>query len=249
MKFARLHRWPTNPGEARRLQLDLAPRVVLHGSLRSPRLVAGADVAYSPTHGWLVAAAVLLRRPAKPVENTWEVVEEVVLKGPVTFPYVPGLLSFREAPVLLDCFAKLKSTPDLVLVDGHGIAHPRGFGIASHLGLWLDLPTVGCAKSRLVGECEQPGDDPGSWTELRYQGKAVGATVRTRRGVKPIFVSPGHRVGLKAAVRLALLCGAGFRVPEPTRLADHLAEAAKRQMLVALNGRTQACLTWGPSDS
>ena len=176
-------------------------------------------------------------------------VEEVVLKGPVTFPYVPGLLSFREAPVLLDCFARLKSTPELVLIDGQGIAHPRGFGIASHLGLWLDVPTVGCAKSRLIGEGEEPGDDPGSWTELRYQGQVVGATVRTRGGVKPIFVSPGHRVGVKAAVRLALLCTAGFRVPEPTRLADHLAEAAKRQMLVALNGRTQACLTWGPSGS
>jgi deoxyribonuclease V len=211
--------------------------------------VAGADVAYSPTHGWLVAAVVLLRRPAKRIGSDWELVEDVVLKGPVTFPYVPGLLSFREAPILLECFAKLRSTPDLVLVDGHGIAHPRGFGIASHLGLWLGVPTVGCAKSRLVGNCEQPGDDPGSWTELRYQGKAVGATVRTRRGVKPIFISPGHRVGLKAAVRLALLCGAGFRVPEPTRRADHLAEAAKRQMLVALNGQTQACLTWAPSPS
>jgi deoxyribonuclease V len=193
--------------------------------------VAGADVAYSPTSGWLVAAVVLLRRPAKQIGADWELVEDVVLKGPVTFPYVPGLLSFREAPILLECFAKLRGTPDLVLVDGHGIAHPRGFGIASHLGLWLGVPTVGCAKSRLVGEYDDPGDSAGSWTELRYQGKVVGATVRTRPGVKPIFVSPGHRVGVKAAVRLALLCGGGFRVPEPTRRADHLAEAAKRQML------------------
>jgi deoxyribonuclease V len=193
--------------------------------------VAGTDVAYSPTQGWLVAAVVLLHRPAKQVGGAWEAVEEVVLRGPVTFPYVPGLLSFREAPILLECFARLKSTPELVLVDGQGTAHPRGFGIASHLGLWLDVPTVGCAKSRLVGEYPQPGDMPGSWTELSYQGKVVGATVRTRHGVKPIFISPGHRVGVKAAVRLALLCGGGFRVPEPTRRADHLAEAAKRQML------------------
>lgn len=239
MKFPQLHSWPRTPREARRLQLDLAPRLLLHGSPRSPRLVAGADVAYSPEHGWLVAAVVLLRRPAKQGERDWEVVEEVVLKGPVTFPYVPGLLSFREAPVLLECFARLPGTPDLVLVDGQGIAHPRGFGLASHLGLWLDVPTVGSAKSRLVGEHKEPGDGSGSWTELYYQGKVVGATVRTRSGVKPIFVSPGHRVGLKPAVRLALLCTAGFRVPEPTRRADHLAEAAKRQMLDGKGSRSK----------
>jgi deoxyribonuclease V len=129
----------------------------------------------------------------------------------------------------LECFAKLSRTPDLALVDGQGIAHPRGFGLASHLGLWLGVPTVGCAKSRLVGEYDEPADSPGSWTGLQYRGKVVGATVRTRSGVKPMFISPGHRVGVKAAVRLALLCTAGFRVPEPTRRADHLAEAAKRQ--------------------
>jgi len=231
MNFPALHSWQLSPSEARRLQLDLAPRVILKGGRRSPRLIAGADVAYLSALRRLVATVVLLRRPRKTTDQEWELVEQVVQEGPATFPYVPGLLSFREAPVVLDCFARLRRTPDLVLVDGQGIAHPRGFGLASHLGLWLDIPTVGCAKSRLVGEYEEPERAKGSWTKLRYQGKVVGAVVRTRDGVKPLFVSPGHRVGVSQAVRMALLCTGRYRLPEPNRQAHRLAEAAKRRLV------------------
>ncbi len=230
MNFPPLHSWHLTPSEARRLQLDLAPRLILRGGPRSPRLIAGADVAYLPALHRLVAAVVVLRRPRHRGSQDWELVEEVVQDGSATFPYVPGLLSFREAPLVLECFAKLKEKPELVLVDGQGIAHPRGFGLASHLGLWLDLPTVGCAKSRLVGEYEEPNASKGAWAKLHYQGKVVGAVVRTRDRVKPLFISPGHKVGITQAVRLALLSTSRYRLPEPTRTAHRLAAEQKRRL-------------------
>ena len=229
MDFPTLHGWRLSPAEARRLQCDLAPRLQLRGGPWAPRLIAGADVAYQPAGRRLVAAVVLLRRPAE-VAAPWEVLEEVVGEAPAEFPYVPGLLSFREAPVVLECFAGLRRVPEVVLVDGQGIAHPRGFGLASHLGLWLDLPTVGCAKSRLVGDYEEPDQVRGSWSRLRYRGRVVGAVVRTRAGVKPLFVSPGHRVGLAQAVRLSLLAAPRYRLPEPLRRAHRLAEETKRRL-------------------
>jgi len=229
MKFRTLHGWNLTPTEARQLQLTLAPRLVLRGGPRAPRLIAAADVAYLPAARQLIAAVVQMRRPDA-AEADWEVVEQVALDGPAAFPYVPGLLSFREAPLVLECFARLRTTPELVLVDGQGIAHPRGLGLASHLGLWLELPTVGVAKSRLVGEYEDPGPPKGEWRELQYQGKVVGAALRTRDAVKPLFISPGHRVGLSQAVRLTLLSTGRYRLPEPSRAAHRLAEAKKRQL-------------------
>ena len=228
MNFPLLHSWRLNPAEARRLQLDLAPQLILRGGPRSPRLIAGVDVAVLPARRRLVAAVVVLRRPPRVSSGEWEVVEQVLEDGPADFPYVPGLLSFREAPLVLDCFARLRTTPDLVLVDGQGIAHPRGFGLASHLGLWLDVPTVGCAKSRLVGEYEEPGPEKGEWSKLRYRGRVIGGVVRTRDGVKPLFISPGHKVGVAQGVRLALLSTSRYRLPEPTRTAHRLAAEQKR---------------------
>jgi len=229
VEFPTLHSWRLSPAEARRLQQDLASRLRLKGGPRDPRVIAGADVAYHPAAGRLVGAVVVLRRPAEPADP-WEVLEEVVAEAAVPFPYVPGLLSFREAPVVLECFARLAQVPEVVLVDGQGIAHPRGFGLASHLGLWLDLPTVGCAKSRLVGEYEEPAEARGSWSRLRYRGRVVGAVVRTRAGVKPLFISPGHKVGLARSVRLGLLSAPRYRLPEPLRRAHRLADEAKRRL-------------------
>ena len=229
MKSPSLHSWRLDPAEARRLQSDLAPRLILRGGPRSPRVIAGADVAVLPVRNRLVAAVVVLRRPPSAGTAEWEVVEQVLEDGPADFPYVPGLLSFREAPILLDCFARLQTTPDLVLVDGQGIAHPREFGLASHLGLWLDIPTVGCAKSRLVGEYAEPGPEVGDWSPLTDGRETLGRVLRARSRVKPVFVSVGHRLGLAGATKLLLACGRGYRLPEPTRRAHHLVNDFRKQ--------------------
>jgi deoxyribonuclease V len=148
---------------------------------------------------------------------------------PLKFPYVPGLLSFREIPALLKAFAKLKRRPDLVFVDGQGLAHPRRLGIASHLGLWLDLPTIGCAKSRLCGEYREPGKKRGNFSPLLDRGEEIGAVLRSKDEVSPLFVSVGHRIGLASAIRLTLACHEGRRIPAPTRQADRLVAEVKRQ--------------------
>jgi deoxyribonuclease V len=141
---------------------------------------------------------------------------------------VPGLLTFREAPALLAAFAKLRSSPHLLFFDGHGYAHPRRFGIACHLGLLLDRPSIGCAKSLLVGEHKPPAQAAGSRAPLRHDGEIIGVALRTRRGVKPVYISIGHRISLDRAVQFTLAAGDGFRIPRPTRLADHFVEASKR---------------------
>lgn len=182
------------------------------GGLRTLRTVAGCDVSVRENRLW--GAVLLFSFPdLRPMERAWAVRE-------AEFPYVPGFLSFREIPVLLDAFAQLRRTPDVVLCDGQGIAHPRRLGLASHLGLLLDLPTIGCAKSRLVGRHEDPGDEVGDRTPLLDGRETIGAVVRTRARTKPLYVSIGHRVRLTDAVRLVLACGRGRRLPEPTRQAD-----------------------------
>lgn len=149
-------------------------------------------------------------------------IERHVATRPVSFPYVPGLLSFREVPALLVVIRRLRLTPDVFIADGQGLAHPRRFGLASHLGVVLDHPTVGCAKSRLAGTFAEPGPERGSWTELKENGKTIGAVLRTRTGVRPLFVSVGHRIDLRCALDVVQSCGLGMRLPEPTRLADRL---------------------------
>lgn len=189
-----------------------------------PRTVAGADVAYGTGEQRAIAGVVLLAFPElKILEEHWAGV-------PCDFPYVPGLLSFREAPALLAALRKLRILPDVIMVDGQGLAHPRRFGLASHLGVLLDLPTLGCAKSRLIGQADEPGGERGCATDLIDNGEVIGAVLRTRRNVAPIFVSVGHRMMLADAVSLALACSPRFRIPEPTRLADQLVSRRRRQM-------------------
>jgi deoxyribonuclease V len=151
-----------------------------------------------------------------------EVLEQVIVHESVPFPYIPGLLSFREIPPLLSAWRQLKTAPDVIIVDGQGVAHPRRFGIASHLGLVLGVPTIGCAKSRLCGEYEEPGPRRGDWSSLIHQEETVGAALRTRDGCNVVYVSTGHRIALESAISVVLACAPRYRLPEPQRLADHL---------------------------
>lgn len=201
-----------SPSEAVRIQKNLAARVRLQDDFGKIQVIAGADVAFDESGG--IAGVIVYRYP----ELTE--VERVSARGRLRFPYVPGLLTFREGPILLKAFGKLKTKPDLILFDGQGIAHPRGFGLASHMGLLLDTPTIGCAKSLLCGDYREPGPNRGDRSPLVYRGRQVGVILRTRDRVKPIFVSPGHKVSLRTAVKIALHCVEKFRVPKPTREAD-----------------------------
>jgi deoxyribonuclease V len=207
------------------MQRLLRGRLRTHGAPRLVRHVAGADIAYDAASGTLFAAVLVFSFPALELRETR------ILRAPIRFPYVPGLLSFREAPALVAAFRRLRIRPELLLCDGQGIAHPRGIGLASHLGLLLRVASIGCAKSRLVGEHAPVGSRRGATTPLVLEGRAVGAVVRTRRGVRPLYVSPGHRIGLREAVRYVLRCCRGLRLPEPVRQADLTVGAAKRAYL------------------
>ncbi|MBI2887729.1 MAG: deoxyribonuclease V [Chloroflexi bacterium] len=214
-----LHPWDVTPAEARVLQEQLAGRVVRRDETQGVRWIAGADVHY-PQRGQARAAAVLFRYPELTLEAASVVEEEV------KFPYLPGLLSFREAAAVAHALEGLPRRPELLLVDGQGIAHPRRFGLAAHLGVLLDMPAVGCAKSRLIGAHEEPSPEAGAWTPLMDGQEVIGAVVRTRKGVKPLFVSVGHRVDLEAVIRWVLACCRGFRLPEPCRWAHRAAGGA-----------------------
>jgi deoxyribonuclease V len=160
-----------------------------------------------------------------------ETLDTATAQGPTSFPYVPGLLTFREGPILLRAFARLTTRPDLIIFDGHGFAHPRRFGLASHLGYLLDIPSIGCAKSVLIGEYREPDWRAGSFAWLIHQGERIGAAVRTRDGRRPVYVSVGHRMGLANALRIVLSVVTKFRIPEPTRIADIMVERLKRERL------------------
>src|SRR5262245_42829048 len=202
------------PAEAVLLQRELAARVVRTGRVR-PRTIAGADT--SIRAGRVHAALCLFSYPGL------ELLETARAVRPVEFPYVPGLLAFRELPALLEAATRLARAPDLLLVDGHGLAHPRRFGLACHLGLALDLPALGCGKSLLVGEFRPPGERRGSGSRLLHRGEVIGRVLRTRSAVKPVFVSIGHRIDLATAARIVLACAPRYRLPEPIRAADRLA--------------------------
>ncbi len=217
MEILSLHEWPATTARAREIQLELAPRVVQEGTVISSRFIAGMDISVNRWAKTGTAAAVVLSYP------NLKIVEVATVTGRLDFPYVPGLLTFREAPLVLAACAKLKVTPDLFIADGQGFAHPRRIGLASHLGLCLDVPTIGCAKSRLCGEYDVPAFEKGSFSELKDGGEVIGAALRTRSGVKPVFVSVGHKISLPEAVRWTLACCRGYRVPEPTRLAHQAA--------------------------
>jgi deoxyribonuclease V len=222
------HPWGLEPRAAAAWQRELAQAVRIGGpGPRPPLLVAGCDAAgggrWARRDGEIVAGVIVLRFPG------WEIVETAAARGPAPFPYIPGLLSFREAPLYIEAFAKLRHRPDLLLCDGQGIAHPRGLGLAAHLGLLFDLPSIGVAKSRLIGEYREPGRRRGCSTRLVLgarqapavrAGATVGRVLRTQDGVRPLFVSPGHRIGIDAAARWVLALAPHHRLPEPTRLAD-----------------------------
>ena len=215
-------RWNLAPRAAVREQERLCERVILEDQFGPIRYVAGADLAFDPATDVAVAGVIVYRFPELvEVERRWA-------QRKLRFPYVPGLLSFREGPALLAAFARLRTEPDLILIDGHGRAHPRLFGIASHIGVLLDKPTIGCAKSLLVGEHQEPGRKAGSTASLWFKGERVGEVLRTRDGVKPIYVTTGHRVALDSAVELVKRCADGFRIPRPTREADHFVRDLRR---------------------
>jgi deoxyribonuclease V len=216
MQVCMLHDWNVSPAEAREIQSRLAQQVTTEGSVVNPCLIAGVDISSHPTRDMARGAVVVLSYPELAV------VEVKVAEGRISFPYVPGLLSFREGPLIVAACEKLVHAPHLVMIDGQGIAHPRRCGLASHVGLLLDLPTVGCAKSILCGRHETVGEEKGSHTELIDGGEVVGAALRTRTGVRPLYVSVGHKIGLASALQWVVECCRGHRLPEPTRLA-HLA--------------------------
>ena len=208
-------RWKVTPREAIRLQQSWRCRVETRDRFGPLQYVAGADLAFDPETNLAFAGVIVYRLPGL------EEVERRTARRKLCFPYVPGLLSFRESPVLLAAFARLQAEPDVILIDGHGMAHPRRFGLACHLGLLLDKPTIGCAKSILVGVADEPGTLAGSTSPLIDQGETVGVALRTRNNVRPIYVTIGHRVSLESAVRIVTRCADGFRIPKPTREADH----------------------------
>ena len=222
MNIQSLHTWDIDARAAAGIQRELAARVIAQDeAAHAPRFVAGVDLSPTDANGEAAAAAVLLELPPL------RIVEARLHRGRPAFPYVPGLLSFREAPLVLGALAMLSQTPDAILVDGHGLAHPRRFGLACHVGLLTDTPTIGCAKSILRGRPEgAPEPQHGSHVPLVDRGEVVGAAVRTRASANPIYVSVGHRVSLERAVELTLACCKGYRMPEPTRLA-HLAAAGR----------------------
>jgi len=219
LKWRKLHPWNVSPAEALKIQEKLRPKIILRNVIHSREeisLIAGADAAYFPGQNLIAGGVVVMEFPSLKVwEESWMV-------GKVGFPYVPGLLSFREAPILLSVFSRLKKNPQVVIFDGQGIAHPRHLGIATHMGLLLDLPTIGCAKSRLIGEGNEPVNQVGAFEFLYHQDEIVGAILRTRKNVKPVLVSPGYKIDLKMTVEIILASCGKYRLPEPSRLAHRL---------------------------
>lgn len=215
MKFKNLHNWNVDYREAKRLQKELSERLILqnNGLPEAIRIIGGADISYSKRENLFFAAVILLEF------STMDIIEVSSVVEKAEFPYIPGLLTFREGPALLRAFQKIEKTPDVVIFDGQGIAHPRGIGLASHIGLFLDIPTIGCAKKRLVGSAADIERERGNYALLLYKEAVIGAVLRTKRNVKPVFVSQGHKIDLEQAIRITLASSRGYRIPEPTRKA------------------------------
>ncbi len=214
--------WPSSIAEAKAIQETIKDRVKLIPLEEEPHFIAGVDASFSD--GKVIGVACLYSYPQIAY------IEHAFALRNAIFPYVPGYLTFREGPAIVDALNNLKTAPQLILVDGQGIAHPRGAGIASHLGVLLDIPSIGCAKSRLIGEHEEPKSVKGDWTVLRHNGQVVGAVLRTREGVRPLFVSPGYRIDLNTAINIILTSVKGYRIPEPLRKADSISKMIKKEI-------------------
>jgi len=224
MKYLKLHPWNVNYKEAVEIQKRLKKQIILKNSFKNlnGKLIAGADVSYDKEIDRFYAGVVVFEL------QTMQKIEEVTASGKVSFPYIPGLLSFRESPILLRAFSKVKKTPDIIILDAQGIAHPRGIGLASHIGLLLNKPSIGCAKTRLIGEYNNVGKEAGYYSQLTIKGKAVGVVLRTRKNVKPVFVSPGHKIDLATSIDLVLKSCRGYKLPEPTRQAHNLVNKVRK---------------------
>jgi len=209
LKYRNLHSWKVSPGEAIQLQNELKGKISLKKSFNKVKIVAGADVSYYQNK--MIAGVIVFEFP------NLKVIERQFFISPINLPYIPGLLTFREGPSLLEALKKIKIEPDIILFDGQGIAHPRRMGIATHLGLFLDKPTIGCAKSRLSGKYTSVGEKKGDYVLLKEGEEVLGAVLRTRRKVKPIFVSPGHKIDLSNSIEIVLKCTEKYRLPIPVR--------------------------------
>lgn len=217
------HNWKVTPGQAVEIQKKLSLQVCQKRPLPEIRIVAGIDAAYSADGKRCIAGVILWDRQER------EVIEKHIAVRPLEFPYIPGLLSFREMPAALAALRKLQHCPDAIICDGQGIAHPRRFGIACHVGVIAKIPTIGCGKSRLIGSYTAPANKRGSASPLSVQKEVVGTVLCTKDRVKPLFVSVGHLIDLPTAEQLVLACATGYRLPEPTRLADHLVSDFKKR--------------------
>ncbi|HHP7245866.1 MAG TPA: deoxyribonuclease V [Elainellaceae cyanobacterium] len=217
MDIVRQHHWPSTQHEAIALQNDLKQEVILSDQFDDVQLVAGVDVGFEDSGSTTRAAVAVLGFPELQLQ------EKAIARRPTTFPYIPGLLSFREIPAVLDALEQLIRVPDLLLCDGQGIAHPRRFGIACHIGLLTGLPAIGVAKSRLVGFHDEIPNEKGAWQPLRHRGETIGAVLRSRTGTKPLYISPGHRISLPTAIDYVMRCTPKYRLPETTRQAHKLA--------------------------
>ncbi|RKY88076.1 deoxyribonuclease V [candidate division KSB1 bacterium] len=216
MKIEMIHRWNLTPKEAISLQKNLKKKLIFNFKEKTIRKIGGTDVSYSKKTNKLYAAIIIFSYP------DLQILEESWFIGAAAFPYIPGLLSFREVPPLIEACRKLKNIPDLIICDGQGIAHPRGIGLASHLGLLLNIPSIGCAKSKLVGEnYENLGTKKGDFVYLFYKEKKIGAIVRTKDNVKPLYVSPGYKIDIDNSINIVLSCCKKYRLPETTRVAHN----------------------------
>lgn len=226
--------WPENITEAGEIQETLRKKVKITLLKKTPKYIAAVDAAFFGNK--VIGVTCLYKYP----EFTH--IEDVSVTARSKFPYNPGYLAFREGPAIIEAIKKLKQKPDLILFDGQGIAHPKSLGIASHVGVLLDIPTIGCAKSRLIGEYTELGMKKGQWSTLKYKGKIVGAVLRTRDNVKPVFVSPGHKIDLKNSIEIVLKCTGKYRIPEPIRRADFISKKIKRELV---NVCSSACQMQG----
>jgi deoxyribonuclease V len=211
-----LHSWRISVKEAVKIQEALRSRIILKKTFLRVEAIGGGDAAYSKNGDLLLGAMVVLSFP------NLEILDMATAHGTIPFPYISSLLSFREGPILIKTFQRLKIKPDVMIFDGQGIAHPRGMGLASHMGLWCDLPSIGCAKTPLLDEFSSPGLSKGSYEWIQRAGQKVGAVLRTKESVRPLFVSPGHRIDLLTSIQLILESCRGFRIPEPLRKAHQL---------------------------